>query len=360
MARRRRSTRRRTKVRRARSRGRGARSRNYKPSRRTSGRGGRNQLLQDYGIQELTGRATGRGRGGRSRGSRLGQRPQVNLGSLGGVTSQPYDWGNLDGYDIGQVMDIVQGGIPEFGVPPNIGEGAAMDYIDYQNWIAAGGDDYYGGGGGGGGGGGEFGPPSEPQTAKFTDLGAQIEGAPEWWKALSPDIFNPISQYQVLTNWMIPQMSQFDQDIAGTNLFQSDPEQFAAYNPELRGAPGVAPEITDELRSQFAVGRRGRRSLSALDQLLSLSGKEAKDFGPGYNYLRSISDAMADTRLTGGASSLTETQMTQLLGTLDPLLAQGKSNQLSAFGPLSQTLVNPFFSAGPLRPGKLEPNRSFF
>ncbi len=300
-------------------------------------------------------------RGGRrSRSSRLGRRAQVNLGSLGGVTSQPYDWDNFNDPDIGDVMDIVQGGIPEFGVYPNIGEGYARDYLDYQDWLAAGGDGFGGGGFGGGGNGGGFGPSPEPQTAKFTDLGAQIEGAPEWWKALSPDIFNPISQYQVLTNWLIPQMSQFDQDIAGTNLFQSDPEQFAAYNPELRGAPGAAPEITDELRNQFFVGSRGKRSLSALDQLLSLSGKEAKDFGPGYNYLRSIADAMADVKLTGGASTLTETQMTQLLGTLDPLMAQGKSNQLSAFGPLSQTLVNPFFSAGPLRPGKLAPNRSFF
>jgi hypothetical protein len=81
---------------------------------------------------------------------------------------------------------------------------------------------------------------------------------------------------------------------------------------------------------------------------LDISGKEADDFGPGLSFLRSIADTISSFGLTSGASQLTETQQMQMLAGLDPLLAQTKSDQLSAFGPLARSFANPFFSAGSL------------
>jgi len=102
------------------------------------------------------------------------------------------------------------------------------------------------------------------------------------------------------------------------------------------------------MRTEFFTGERAQDTLDAFDQLLSISGKSADDFGPGYDYLRGIADTFTDFGLTSGASQLTETQQGQLLAALDPQLAQSKSGKLAAFGPLAQSFSNPFFSAGSL------------
>ena len=192
--------------------------------------------------------------------------------------------------------------------------------------------------------------PSPPgiQNAVFSDADINIAGAPDWWRALAPDVYNPLSEYQTFSNLLIPFLSPEDQRTAASNLFQSDPEQFSSYNPELLGSVAPPSEITPSLRRQFFSGERATKALGALDRLLEVSGKSAEEFGPGYNFLRGIADAMSDMKLTSGASQLTETQQSQLLSTLDPLLAQTKSKQLSAFGPIARSFVNPFFSAGAL------------
>ena len=148
---------------------------------------------------------------------------------------------------------------------------------------------------------------------------------------------------------MIPFLSPEDQRTAATNLFASEPDAFADYNPELLGLVQAPGEITSDLRQQFFSGERATKALSALDKLLASSGKEASDFGPGYNFLRSIADTMADFQLTSGASQLTETQRERMLSAIDPLLARTKSKELAAFGPIAKAFVNPFFSAGDLQ-----------
>ena len=190
----------------------------------------------------------------------------------------------------------------------------------------------------------------EASSATFTATDLAIAGAPDWWQALVPDITNPISSYQTLANLMIPMLSPEDQRTVASNLFQSAPEQFAQYNPELLGLAPIPGEIDAGVRQQFFAGERAQKTLDAFDQLLAFSGKTGEDFGPGYNYLRSIAGTIEDFELTSGATQLTETQQGQLLSSLDPLLAQSRGNNssLSAFGPIASSFVNPFFSAGSL------------
>ena len=209
---------------------------------------------------------------------------------------------------------------------------------------------------GGGGAGGFISPISEgggggggvPRSATFSAYDYTVPGAPSWWKALSPDVINPVSEYQTLSNLLLPFLSPEDQRTVATNLFQSNPEQFAHLNPELLAGVAPAQEITPQLRTQYFTGERATKALESFDELLRVSGKAATDFGPGYNFLRGLADTVKDFGLTSGASQLSETQQGQLLSSLDPMLAQTESRELSAFGPIARSFVNPFFSAGSL------------
>ena len=185
--------------------------------------------------------------------------------------------------------------------------------------------------------------------ATFSEADINIAGAPDWWQALVPDQTNPLSSYQTMANLMIPMLSPEDQRTVAANLYQSDPDQFSRYNPELLELAQIPGEITADLRQQFFSGERAQKTLDAFDQLLEVSGKTAEDFGPGYTYLRSLAGTVEDFKLTSGATQLTETQQGSLLSALDPLLAQSKgSGPLSSYGPIASSFVNPFFSAGSL------------
>ena len=187
-----------------------------------------------------------------------------------------------------------------------------------------------------------------PKDAIFSEVGIPVAGAPEWWKALNPDVLNPISEYQTFSNLLIPFLSPEDQRTVASNLFQSDPDQFQFYDPEILSTLAPPSEITPELRQQFFSGERAQKALDSFDSLLDISGRTAEDFGPGYNFLRGIADTLRDFKLTSGATQLTETQQDQLLSSLDPQLAGTSSRELSAFGPLAKSFSNPFFSAGSL------------
>ena len=207
----------------------------------------------------------------------------------------------------------------------------------------------YGGGYGGGGyTGGGYSEPEPPPEAKFSAYDAGISGAPAWWKALQPDIINANSEYQTLANLMIPFLSPEDQLTVASQLFQSDEQQFAHLNPELIGREGVVTEPTGDIATRFLSGERASDVLGSFDRLLQVSGKEQKDFGPGYTFLRGLADTVEDFKLTSGATNFTEAQYSELLAALDPQLAQTESNQLSAFGPISRAFVTPFFSGGSL------------
>jgi len=188
-----------------------------------------------------------------------------------------------------------------------------------------------------------------PTPATFSDIDVNVAGAPEWWKAVAPDQFNPLSEYQSLSNMFIPFLSPEDQRTVASNLFQSDSEQFSFYDPEKLELYAPPDAITPDIRQRFLSGERATQALNSLDRFLSVTGKKAADFGPGYSFLRGIADTIADFGLTSGASQFTETQQKQLLSALDPQLAQVKSQNLSAFGPLAKSFAAPFFSAGSLQ-----------
>jgi hypothetical protein len=265
--------------------------------------------------------------------------PVPESGGDGGVGSPPPGPGATQQ----QYQDYVNTLFAQYGNQTGAEYGQYGGDLAYLNDLTAGGgiiapiNQDFGGGGGGG-----F------NTAVFSEADINISGAPEWWRAMIPDSNNPLSNFQTLSNILIPLLSPEDQRTVATNLFQSDPEQFALYDPELLDPAQIPGEITPELRRQFFTGERANDALGALDQLLAASGKTAEDFGPGYNYLRSIADTIGGFGLTSGANQLTETQQGQLLAQLDPLLAQGQSDALGAFGPLSRSFANPFFSAGAL------------
>lgn len=271
--------------------------------------------------------------------------PISETGGGGGIpqsildTGAYQDWLDLFSYMSGATDDITSGALSYYGTLESGGQ-ITPDYIS---------------GGGGFGGDGFVAPLSpggggikSPSDAVFSDIDINIPGSPEWWSAVSPDVLNPISEYQTLTNLLIPFLSPEDQFTVSANLFQSDPEQFARYNPELIEREAIPSEITAATRRKFFSGERAQKTLGAFDQLLTLSGKKAEDFGPGYNYLRTIADTLQDFTLTSGAGQLTETQQGQLLGALDPILAQSKSGNLGAYGPIAKSFANPFFSAGSL------------
>lgn len=229
----------------------------------------------------------------------------------------------------------------EFALP------GAQAYHDA--WFAGGNEDTGGfvsnvdfGGGGGGG------APLQRDPATFSEYDYNVPGAPEWWRALKPDNLNPISEYQTFANLLLPFLSPEDQLTTATNLYQSDPDQFSFYNPETLDRAGVPSEITPDIRRSFFSGDRAQKALGAFDELLRVSGKTGEDFGPGYNYLRGLADTLQDFKLTSGASQLTETQQGSLLSALDPMLAQTQNKNLGAFGAISRSFVNPFFSAGSL------------
>ena len=273
--------------------------------------------------------------------------------------------------------DAAGGGLP----PAAIDTGAYQDWLDLVSFMSGGsefispgaqnyfdvidsgsvpGPDYPFGGGfvqqiaqtfgsdfGGGGGGGPMGSVVPPK-ATFSEADLNVSGAPEWWQALIPDITNPVSSYQTLANLLIPVLSPEDQRTVASNLFQSDPEAFGAYNPELLQLAPIPDAITPDLRQQFFSGDRAQKTLESFDKLLEVSGKKAEDFGPGFNFLRGLADTLGDFKLTSGARQLSETQQGSLLSALDPQLAQTKNSALSAFGPIAKSFVNPFFSAGSL------------
>lgn len=210
-----------------------------------------------------------------------------------------------------------------------------------------------GGGGGGGsrastGGGGGGGPPPMPADIVFDTLDYQVPGAPAWWKALKPSEWTPGSEYLTLSNLMIPFLSPEDQRSTATNLFMSDPKNFGHFDPSMLDIQ-VPVDISNETRNRYTNATRANQALTALSGLAGALGKNpAEDFGPGYNFLRSLASAAG--RYGGAGGQPTRTEQLAMRGELDPLLAQTQGQQLGAYGPLARSLVEPFFSAGMLLP----------
>lgn len=229
------------------------------------------------------------------------------------------------------------------------------------------------GGGGGGGGGYEYGGgystggqetlPETDVTWEVFDSG--VQGAPSWWKAMKPSEANEASEYVAYMNMLIPYLSPEDQRSVAANLYQMNPKAFGHLSPELIGV-SAPTELTTDMVRQFTGKERATSALSALSALATAMGKNQNDLGAGYRYLQSILAAQKNYGQEPGRSATSSDGMTRqqrlaYMGAIDPLLAQGKSDQLGAYGPLAQMLSQPFFSAGRLMPvSKTEDGRYIF
>jgi hypothetical protein len=102
--------------------------------------------------------------------------------------------------------------------------------------------------------------------------------------------------------------------------------------------------------------------LSTLDKARQAAGRPDTDFGPGYQYLRSVASVLNNY---GGQPYLgrpqTRQQYMTYLGAMDPLLAQSQSSgALGAFGPTARAIATPFFTNGLRDVTKLDDGRTLF
>jgi len=131
-----------------------------------------------------------------------------------------------------------------------------------------------------------------------------------------------------------------------------------SYNPDTINTE-LRPDLPSRLEPQnprspsdwyFNSSDRATRALSALTKLAEVTGKSEADMGAGYRYLRSILSATQNYGANTNEQMMTRANATKLFSALDPLLNQGKSDALSAYGPLATMLSKPFFSKGNLMP----------
>ncbi len=223
-----------------------------------------------------------------------------------------------------------------------------------------GGGDWGGGWDGGGGGGG-------PAPITWSEFDSGIANKPAWWKALKPSDLNEGTEFLASLNLLIPFLSPEDQRSVASTLYAQDAKNFGHLSPEKIGTEN--PAITPDLQKFFTSSDRASKALAALEKLSTAVGKGEADMGKGYRYLRSILSAVKSYGAREGEQRVTRSNMTNLYSTLDPLLNQGKGEELGAYGPLANMLSKPFFTKGQLMPlaktqdGRYifgEPNKALF
>jgi hypothetical protein len=213
------------------------------------------------------------------------------------------------------------------------------------------------GGGGGGGGGGDYSGYSEPAPAPVAEItsgawseGYQVENAPTWWVGLVNSVPSPENEYAMQLNAMIPYLSPEDQRYVAQFLFSSFPSIFSMYK-DISFAPPPF-EITADIRDRFTSSDRARGIIETLNKMRQAAGMTEEQLGPGYRYLNRLADVMAQYGggPLGSNDRQTSRQYTQMMSALDPLIAESKGDELSAYGSLASRLTNPFFSAGKVVP----------
>jgi hypothetical protein len=183
--------------------------------------------------------------------------------------------------------------------------------------------------------------------AKFNES-YSVEGAPSWWRGFTPDVWNPESEYMTLVNSVLPFLSPEDQRASAQSLARMYPE-FAGYGADAN--PGYAPpptEMGSESVNQFLSASRSQQITDALEKMAAASGRKKEEFGPGYSYFKQLAATLGDYGAKGGGEGITRTNYQQLLGQLDPMLAESGGGQLGAYGSIAKMLTNPFFTAGQL------------
>jgi len=249
--------------------------------------------------------------------------------------------------------------------------------------------------GGGGGGGILPPPPSEEYGYQPIDVEwvignyAVSDKAPSWWRPFDikdkSQYNRPDVAFTLMANALIGSGALSDEDAralakqlyamwgrAGENPWDIYSDKFADENrpPGRRigaqGQPAISRQLA--LIGQTAPGgvidersiysrERANRILQALSRMREATvGGNVWKFGPGYQYLQNIAGALG----TAGPVARTRAQRLEVLGALDPLLAQAKSGELSAFAPLAQMIAQPFYTYAPPRVSRTQEGRYQF
>lgn len=163
-----------------------------------------------------------------------------------------------------------------------------------------------------------------------------------------PSQWTPETEFAAMANALMPYLSTEDQQAMGSNLSRLFPDAFGGYSPEKTTYPKPASTISDQAHIYYQSQKRANDLLSALDKMKAASGQEEKKFGPGYQYLRQLASTMKTFGGAEGAHGMSRRQQINLYSALDPLLAEAKGENLSAYGEIARAVTQPFFGGGKL------------
>jgi len=177
-----------------------------------------------------------------------------------------------------------------------------------------------------------------------------VEGAPDWWRGMIPTRYDPQSEYASMLNSMIPFMSPEDQRYTASVLYRLYPQFFSSYSSFAANetVPQAPSELTTEQRQYMGSYQRAQAILDTLNKVKQVSGNPT--LGPGYSYLQELGSVLRDYSARNAGDSQTRSQYRQMMGALDPLVAEGQQENLSAFSALTRMLAQPYYTAGQVHP----------
>ena len=258
-------------------------------------------------------------------------------------TSMSPDWWNQEA--------VNWSGGPSQYTPPEIMGGKMPGFMPPKEYLGGGGGD---GGWGGDGGGGGAAPTISWTTGTYQAAGPNV---PAWWKPWVPTdralMDQPDVAWTVMANALIPYLSPEDQARVANQLYTVWGKDLTPYSPESVTG-GDAWEERDfafmEGRKQdtsyFMGTQRSQDAIQTLSNLIaSEAGGDASKLGSGYRWLQ---DVLGGVTSTGGGK--TRQSYMEMLSNVDPLLATAKGGELGAYGPLGQSLTQPYFTNFNLRP----------
>ena len=191
----------------------------------------------------------------------------------------------------------------------------------------------------------------QPKLADIVwDEKYHVEGAPDWWRGMIPSRYDPQSEYASMLNSMIPFMSPEDQRYTASVLYRLYPQFFGSYSSFAANetVPQAPSELTTEQRQYMGSYQRAQAILDTLNKVKQVSGNPK--LGPGYSYLQELGSVLRDYSARNAGDSQTRLQYQQMMGALDPLVAEGQQENLSAFSALTRMLAQPYYSAGQVHP----------
>lgn len=216
-------------------------------------------------------------------------------------------------------------------------------------------------------------PDVEWKEGKFTLADAR---APSWWKPFIPakeaDMRRPDVAFLAMLNASIPYLSPEDQFNAAAQLYAIDANHFASYKGEVlaphkkqvitqatallsdayKRDPSKFTVMTPEMRRYYQSQERGEGFLAQLNELreqTQIARKNIAGTGIPYSWLQQV----AGTQIAAGGragTGQTRAGYMQMIGALDPLLAQGQSAEVGGALGIGQMFARPFFGPQPLWP----------